>query len=82
MIKPKTKNRLPKHHDGQTRRTVSLSFSCALDVEGWLNRLAVEHGMNRSEYIANMVREELSTRGLDLRPLKPMKIRRKVGIPQ
>ena len=83
MIKVKKQGRrLPKHHDGQTRSTVSLSFSCPLELEGWLNRLASENQMNRSEYIASLVREELETRGLDLRQQQPMRIRRKVGTPQ
>jgi hypothetical protein len=69
--------KLPKHHPGQTRKTVSLSFSLPLDLEGPLNVLAAEAGMSRSEYIAQLVRRELSAKGVKLWPQAPLRIRRK-----
>ena len=69
--------KLPKHHAGQTRKTVSLSFSLPLNLEGPMNALAAEAGMSRSEYVAHLVRRELSAKGVKLWPQAPLRIRRK-----
>jgi len=47
--------KLPKHHPGQIRKTVSLSFSAPLELEQAMNRAATRRGMNRSAYICWLV---------------------------
>ena len=47
--------KLPKHHPGQIRQTVSLSISVPLELEDYMNRQAARHGMNRSQYICWLV---------------------------
>jgi hypothetical protein len=43
--------KLPKHHAGQVRRTVSLSISVPLELEAPLNQAAAHRGMNRSQFV-------------------------------
>jgi hypothetical protein len=43
--------KLPKHHAGQVRRTVSRSISIPVELEGAINQAAARRMMNRSQYL-------------------------------
>ena len=80
--------RKPKHHAGQVRKTVSLSFSAPIELEEPMNQLAARRGMSRSQYICWLVLQHMylergqappPPRLEDLPPLPkvPIRIRRK-----
>jgi hypothetical protein len=51
--------RKPKHHAGQNKSFVSLSFTAPLELEGPMNEAAARRGMNRSQYICWLVQQDL-----------------------
>ena len=63
--------RLPKHHAGQVRKTVSLSFSAPIELEEPMNQMAARRGMSRSQYICWLVMQHLY---LDRGQLPPLPI--------
>jgi hypothetical protein len=48
-----------KHHPGQQKTHVSLSFTAPFELEEPMNRAAAARGMNRSQYICWLVRQDL-----------------------
>ena len=77
--------RKPKHHSGQIRTHVSLSFTAPLELEGPMNTMAACRGMNRSQYICWLVQQDIYFQartpqqgdGKTLLPKVPPRIRRK-----
>jgi hypothetical protein len=51
--------KLPKHHAGQIRKTVSLSFSAPVELEDYMNRAAARRQMNRSQFLCWLVTQYL-----------------------
>jgi hypothetical protein len=51
--------RKPKHHPGQARNFVSLSFTAPLELEEPMNEAAAKRNMNRSQYICWLVQQDL-----------------------
>jgi len=79
--KKPAKDKKPKHHQGQQKTTVSLSFSVPIEVETPMNRQAAARGMNRSQYIAWLVqadiwRSQLPSESDGILPNIPPRIRR------
>jgi hypothetical protein len=67
--------KLPKHHDGQIRTTYSCSISLPHELRRPLLELAAFRGMNRSEYIAWLIRMELQRQGLPMHLRLPSRVR-------
>jgi hypothetical protein len=74
MVTPKK----PKHHAGQNKTHVSLSFTAPLELEEPMNRAAAAKGMNRSQYICWLVQQDLyqQRNSQTLLPRIPPRIRR------
>ena len=51
--------RKPKHHPGQARTHVSLSFTAPLELEEPMNQAAAAKGMNRSQYLCWLVQQDI-----------------------
>ena len=75
--------RKPKHHAGQRKNFVSLSFTAPSELEEPMNRAAASRGMNRSQYISWLVQQDIyvlqrmpSASGETLLPKIPPRIRR------
>jgi hypothetical protein len=71
--------RKPKHHAGQQKKFVSLSFTVPLELEQPMNEEAARRGMNRSQYICWLVQQDiyLQQRNSEtLLPKIPPRIRR------
>jgi hypothetical protein len=79
--------RKPKHHAGQIRTHVSLSFTAPLELEEPMNQAAAAKGMNRSQYICWLVQQDIRFQernppqgnGATLLPKVPPRIRRKAS---
>ena len=67
---------MPKHHSGQIRRTVSVSFSLPIELEIAVNALAGWRGQNRSQLIVSLLENELKSGGVKVPPRIPMRLRR------
>jgi hypothetical protein len=59
MARKPPKRKLPKHHAGQVRRTVSLSISVPIELESPLNQAAALRGMNRSQFVSWLAKNYL-----------------------
>jgi hypothetical protein len=87
MPRKTIKARKPKHHAGQIRTHVSLSFTAPFELEEPMNAAAAAKGMNRSQYICWLVMEDIRTQqrhppqggGKTLLPKVPPRIRRKAS---
>jgi hypothetical protein len=51
--------RKPKHHAGQQKNFISLSFTAPSELEEPMNRAAAARGMNRSQYISWLVQQDI-----------------------
>jgi hypothetical protein len=79
--------RKPKHHAGQIKTHVSLSFTAPLELEEPMNQAAARKGYNRSQYICWLVMEDIRAQerhppqgdGKTLLPKVPPRIRRKAS---
>ena len=82
-----TKVRKLKHHPGQIKTHVSLSFTAPFELEAPMNAAAAAHGMNRSQYICWLVQQDIYFQartppqgdGKTLLPKVPPRIRRKAS---
>jgi len=81
-------SKLPKHHKGQVRKTVSLSISVPIELEEYMNRAAAFRGMNRSQYVSWLIRQhayiergQLPPAMLEIPPVPeaPSRVKRKAG---
>jgi hypothetical protein len=71
--------RKPKHHAGQNKTHVSLSFTAPLELEDPMNRMAAARGMNRSQYLCWLVQQDIYLQHRNsetLLPKIPPRIRR------
>ena len=79
--------RKPKHHPGQARTHVSLSFTAPFELEEPMNQAAAAKGMNRSQYLCWLVQQDIYFQarnpplgaGETLLPKVPPRIRRKTS---
>jgi hypothetical protein len=67
--------KLPKYHDGQNRTTSNISISLPHELLRPLLELAAFRGVNRSEYIAWLIRMELQRQGLPMHLKLPTRVR-------